>query len=474
VPSITPWRRPAPRLGILAPVPVPRPPIDRLVLLGAAGDLATRHTLPALAHLVADDVLPADLLVVGVGREQLTDESYRALAAQHLADHASGAASVDRLLRRLRWVHADLAQDPDLRTAVGSGPVVAYLALPPAAYAPAVRALGAAGVAAGSRAVVEKPFGQDLATARELTRHLHTVFDESDIFRVDHFLHHQTVQDLLAVRFANPLLAPLWNGRHIERVEITWEETAAVSGRADFYDRTGALRDMVQSHLLQLVALVAMAEPRPGDERSLRDEKVAVLSRVPSLTPAQVATRSARGRYTAGTVGDRRQAGYLEEPGVDRGRSTETHASLVLAVDDPRWHGVPFELRTGKALGAARREIAVHFRSRSGAFLAGGPAVLRLQMSPDRVSLDLQGAGASGLPSVAPLRLEVARPRQSSPASARMLQAVLAGDPTFAVRDDEVEQSWRIVDSVLAGWRTGIPPLEDYPAGSAGPERPRG
>lgn len=448
--------------------------MTRLVVLGAAGDLATRHMLPALAHLVAGDALPPTLDVLGVGREALTDQSYRELAGVRLAQHAPTVSATHRaaLVRRMRYLQADLLAQPDLRAATGTGPIVVYLALPPTAYAPAVRGLAAAGVAAGSRVVVEKPFGQDLASARELTRVLHTVFAEHDVYRVDHFLYHQAVQDLLALRFATPVFEPIWNSEHVERVDITWEETAGVTGRAEFYDGTGALRDMVQSHLLQLMALVAMDAPTGRDERSLRDQKVAVLRSVPTLTAQDVAQRTARGRYTAGTVEGESRRGYGEEPCVDSARDTETYAALELTVDLPRWRGVPFVLRTGKSLGRARRRVDVRFRTVRGAFLPGGPARLRVEMAPDRVVLDVNAAGPPGLPSVAPVRLEAARSRQSWPASARLLRDVLSGDPTLVVRDDEMEESWRIVDSVLAGWRAGLAPVQAYAAGSHGPRLP--
>ena len=441
---------------------------ERLVLLGAAGDLATRHTLPALAALLADGALPPALRVVGVGREPLTDETYRGAAAAQLAEHAAQVDPAARaaLVERLSWLRADVGEQPDLRPALGTAPVIAYLALPPAAYAPAVRALRASGIAPGSRLVVEKPFGEDVSSAHELSRLVHSAFDETDVFRVDHFLHHQVVQDLLALRMSGPPLEPSWNARHVQRVDITWEETADVGARADFYDRTGALRDMVQSHLLQLLAVVAMDLPASIAAGPLRDAKAAVLRSVPSPTAAEVAVTTGRGRYTAGTVGGRAVPAYVDTPGVDPSRETETWAAVRLEVDVPRWRGVPFTLRTGKALGRDRRRIDVRFRATSPGL--PGP-VLSLQMAPDQVVLDLHAAGPSGLPSVVPLRLSTGRAKQPLPASARLLRDVLAGDPTFAVRDDETEHSWRVVDAVLAAWRTGGPAVQAYPAGSDGP-----
>jgi len=449
--------------------------IDRLVVLGAAGDLATRHLLAALSHLARAGGLPADFRILGVDRAALTTDTYRERARGALTAQAPTVGSLDRadLVRRLDYRQADLSQQPDLGSDLGAEPVIAYLALPPSAYPSAVRALSAAGLAPGSRVVIEKPFGEDRTSARELTALLHSLCLERDVFRADHFLHHQSVQDLLALRFANPFFEPMWNCEHLERVEITWEETAGVAGRAGYYDRVGALRDMVQSHLLQLLALVAMDAPATFDEHGLRDAKVAALRRVRSFTADEVATQTARGRYTSGRVQDQPRNGYLDEPGVDPARGTETHACLQVMVVDHRWAGVPFVLRTGKALGRARRRISLHFRASAG-LPSATPAVLTVDMAPDRVWLQLNGAGPPGLPALSSLRLEATRPAQPLPASARLLRDVLAGDPTFAVRDDETEQCWRIVDSVLAGWQTGAPPLQDYAAGSAGPAPPIG
>jgi glucose-6-phosphate 1-dehydrogenase len=448
--------------------------LSELVVLGAVGDLACRHLLPALAHLLAVGILPPKFRVSGVGREALTNETYRDLAARRLAEHAPTVDSALRaaLVQHLNYLQADVEQGPDLRPVLASGPVIAYLALPPAVYAPAVQALKAGGIEAGSRIVVEKPFGENLGSARKLSRLLHTVVPEDSVFRADHFLHHQAVQDIIALRFANPFFEPLWDRDHIERVEITWEEAAGVSGRADFYDRTGALRDMVQSHLLQVLALLAMDGPATLDQRLVRDAKVSVLRSVRSFTAGEVATRTARGRYTAGTLGNLAVGSYRDETGVNLRRGTETYAYVQLAIDTPRWQGVPFILRTGKALGRPCRRVVVVFRDPPGGLLSGEAAMLCVEMAPDRVALKLGTASPSGLPTIEPAWLEASRPRQPLPASARLLRDVLAGDLTRSVRDDEAEECWRITDSVLRTWRTGVPALQSYPAGSSGPTLP--
>ncbi|HKG49521.1 MAG TPA: glucose-6-phosphate dehydrogenase [Actinomycetales bacterium] len=441
--------------------------LSRLVLCGGTGDLATRHLLPALAQLLAAGAAPSALKVAAVGPEPMTTQEYRGLVARSLERHPDvQATAAEDLLNRLEYHPADLLRSPSLAAAVGAGPVIAYLALPPAVYAPAVRALQEAGIHADSRIAVEKPFGQDAPTARALTELLHRTVPERNVFRIDHFLHHQTVHNVLALRLANRLFEPLWRREHVEQVEITWEETGTAAGRGAFYDGTGALRDMVQSHLLQLLALVAMDLPQTLDERGLRDAKVAALRAV------RADGQTVRGRYTAGVVRGRPVGEYLAEPGVVPERATETYTALRLWVDVDRWAGVPFLVRTGKALGEDRRSVVLRFRPPPGSRPDAEGDALRIEMVPDRLALDLQASGPQGLGDLAPVRLVTQPPRPSLPPSARLLQDLLRGDPTLAVRDDEAEQCWRVVDAVLAGWRTGTPPLRDYAAGSAGPVPP--
>lgn len=441
-----------------------------LVVLGAMGDLAIRHLVPALALLLRQGDLPPALRIVGFGLEPVSTQDYRTASMTSLEQNAPELDDADRaaLVRRLEYRCADLSRDPDPSATLPAGPLIAYLALPPGVYAPAVSWLKAAGVAPGSRIVIEKPFGVDLASARELTRQLHTVVEERDVFRVDHFLYHQSVQDLLALRFGGSVFEPLWHREHVESVEITWEETADLAGRAGFYDRSGALRDMVQSHLLQLLALVAMERPATLTEGDLRDEKVAVLRQIPSLDPAQVEAQTARGRYATGAP-SLVERGYADELGVEPSRNTETYACVRLQVDSPRWHGVPFVLRTGKALGRPRRRVCIRFRPHRGSVSSGESQVLRLEMAPDRLALQVPASGPDGLPGMTSVLMEATRARQPLPASARMLRDVMAGRSTFMVRDDEVEECWRIVDAVLDTWRTGVPPLQEYVAGSTGP-----
>ncbi|MDQ4070153.1 MAG: glucose-6-phosphate dehydrogenase [Actinomycetota bacterium] len=448
----------------------------RLVILGATGDLTGRYLLVALAELYAAGSLPADLAIVGVARDPWDTEQFRRHAAERLARHGPrlppGAG--DALTRRLSYVAGDVTDRATLGTAL-EGDVhcaVAYLALPPTVFSPAIEALAAVGLTGGSRIVVEKPFGTDLATATALNALLHRHFPEEAVFRMDHFLGKQTVQNVLGVRFGNRLFEPSWSRHHVAGVDIVWDETVALEGRAGYYDHAGALRDMIQNHLLQLLCLVALERPTALDGKELRDRKVELLRAVRPPAGDEVAARTVRGRYRAGRIGDRRLPDYTEEPGVDPARNTETFAEVTLFVDNDRWRGVPFRLRTGKALAADRREVAVSFQPVPDPVFGveGEPPVNRLlfEMTPDRMVLDLalNGAGDPFCLEPAELTLELA-PQELS-AYARLLVEALEGDPALSIRGDEAEECWRIVEPILAEWERMGPPVE-YDAGSLGP-----
>jgi glucose-6-phosphate 1-dehydrogenase len=294
------------------------------------------------------------------------------------------------------------------------------------------------------------------------------------VFRIDHFLGKQTIQNILGLRFANRVFEPVWHSNHIHKVEIIWDETLALEGRATYYDATGALKDMIQNHLLQLLCLVGMEPPRSLDERDFRDRKVDVLRAVRRLTPEEVAAWTVRGCYSAGRIGPRAIPAYVEEQGVDAQRGTETFAQVTLMIDNWRWAGVPFSLRSGKALRNERREIAIHFKPVPHlAFeqdAAPWPNVLRLQLDPDRVSLGVNINGPGDPFTLERVELDVTLAPQTPPAYGRLLLDVLRGDPTLFVRDDEAEELWRIVEPILAGWAEKGVPLLEYPAGSDGPE----
>ena len=449
----------------------------RLVILGATGDLTGRYLLVALAELAAEGLLPDDLAIVGVAREPWDDSTFRDHASRRLARHAPDlpAAALEGLVERLSYVAGDVTDPARLAAAFGSdtGRSLAYLALPPSVFAPAIEALAAIGCPSGSRIVVEKPFGTDLASARALNELLHRHFPEEAVFRMDHFLGKQTVQNILGVRFANPLFQPAWNREHVVGVDIVWDETVALEGRAGYYDRTGALRDMIQNHLLQLLCLVAMEKPHALNEKELRDKKVELLRKVRRPAPAEVAAQSTRARYAAGAIGDRLLPDYAEEEGVDPALETETFAEVTLFVDNDRWQGVPFRLRTGKALATDRREITIRFRPAADP-LFGHEGIrpvnqLVLLMNPDRMVLDLALNGAGDPFCLEPAKLALTLAPQDLSAYARLLVEALEGDPALAIRGDEAEECWRIVEPIVAEWEKGIPELLSYPAGSAGP-----
>ncbi|MDQ3349507.1 MAG: glucose-6-phosphate dehydrogenase [Acidobacteriota bacterium] len=449
------------------------------VIFGASGDLTTRYLLPAFAELWEHGKLPDGFHIQGVAPEEMDDETFRRHVAVRTRAYGRPALP-DAFIGMLHYVPGDVTNPTEVQQILRTleRPLMAYLAIPPALFLPAVDALAAAGADTVSHVVVEKPFGTDLPSACALNARLHKTFAERAVFRMDHFLGHQTVQNIIGLRFANRLFEPVWNAQHIERVEIVWDETITAAGRAGFYDQTGALRDMLQNHLLQLLALVAMEPPHSLDERVFRNRKADVLAAVPTLTPEEVVRHTVRGRYGPGHIDGRPVPGYLEEAGVDPERQTETYAEVTLTIDNWRWAGVPFTLRSGKALGTRRRSIAVQFKCVPHlAFLQNPsvpPNVLELGLQPDRVTLHANVNGAGDRLILEPIALEHTLPAQDLSAYARLLLDVLNGDPSLAIRDDEIEESWRIVTPILSAWADGSVPLVEYPAGSGGPGRSPG
>jgi glucose-6-phosphate 1-dehydrogenase len=443
------------------------------VILGGTGDLTGRLLLPGLAELVDAGEL-AGVDVVAVSQEDWSDDEYRTWARDRLAEHAAHVPeeSRDRIVARLGYRHGDVTVAADLRAALeraGGVPVV-YLALPNTVFLPTLEALAEVGVPEGAVVAVEKPFGRNLADARRLNAVLHRLVPEESIFRTDHFLAMQTVLNILGLRFANRIFEPLWNAVHIERVDIVFDETLGLEGRAGYYDRAGALEDMLQNHLLQMLALVAMEPPTAIDARSLAARKADVLRAVRS--PTDMARDTVRGRYTAGTVAGRALPAYTAEDGVEPDRETETFAEYTVTIDNWRWAGVPFRLRSGKALGADRHEIVLRFRPVP--HLAFGneeqePDVLRLQLDPDGIALQINLNGSGNPFDLERHSLEVALPAPRFSAYGLLLQEMLDGSSTLSISDVEAEESWRIVQPVLASWAAGEVPLREYPAGSDGP-----
>ncbi|WP_316741833.1 glucose-6-phosphate dehydrogenase [Streptomyces sp. MK7] len=462
--------------------------IDRLAVFGATGDLTARYLLPALAALRAAGHLHGGFRLTGASREDWDGNQYRAWVTEQLDRHGAFCRADARraVAASAHYRQADVTDPSDVAAVVaGDDPVAVYLALPPALFPHMVTALHDAGLPLGSRIVLEKPFGEDLASARELNLLLAGLVPEQAVFRVDHFLAMTTVQNVLGSRLANRVLEPLWNSTHIAEVEIVWDETLALEGRAGYYDGVGALKDMVQNHLLQLLCLVAMEPPITLGERDLRDRKVDVLRSVRLLTDYDIAHRTRRARYLSGRPGDHTVPAYVDEEGVNPRRHTETFAEVELELDSWRWSGTTFRLRSGKALGQDRKEVAVRFRSvphlpfgHEGEAL---PNVLRFGLEPEDMTLDMTGIG-SRAQALTPLSLTAQMEPPALPAYGRLLLDVMRGDPALSIRGDEAEEAWRVLTPVLDAWERDLVPLREYPAGSDGPpprplegeQRPRG
>jgi glucose-6-phosphate 1-dehydrogenase len=447
------------------------------VIFGAAGDLTSRYLMPALVHVIKAGHLDPDVSILGVSRQDWTTDQFRRHIADRLAQHAAGAdpEAVANLIDRLDYRSADVTDRAALSSIFDQvkGPAISYLALPPSLFIPTVETLADLDLPRGSRIVVEKPFGTDLESAQQLNRLLHDSFDEDAVFRVDHFLMKQTIQNILGLRFANRIFEMLWNRDHIERIEITWDETVALESRASYYDRSGALRDMIQNHLLQLLTLVGMEPPISVNARDLRDRKVDVLRAIRRYSPDEVERFTHRARYTAGQVGETSLPNYADEDGVDPDRRTETFAQVTFQIDNWRWSGVPFVVRTGKAMAADRHEIVIHFRPVPHLAFEQAPPppnVFRFHLNPDRMALGVNINGPGDPFDLEHIELKTDCCRQELPAYARLLIDVLEGDTMLSIRDDEAEESWRIVEPILHAWSGGRVPLREYPAGSTGPD----
>ncbi|HEX2716881.1 MAG TPA: glucose-6-phosphate dehydrogenase [Gemmatimonadaceae bacterium] len=484
------------------------------VLVGALGDLARRKLYPALYGLACDGLLGRRFTIVGIGRESHTDASFVAAATEALtADGAGGHvdASVARtLFAGARYVRGDL-MDPATYVALGEALRAVerdvdvhqrnrlfYLAIPPSLFLRTVEQLSESGLAPRTRTVeamntdgwarlvIEKPFGRDLSSARALNIALLSRFAEPQLYRIDHYLGKETVQNLLAFRFANSIFEPLWNRGAIAHVEITAAETVGVEGRGGYYEEAGVLRDMFQSHLIQLLALTAMEAPAAMDADAVRDEKVKVLRAVRRVGPADVARDVVLAQYEAGRLGEAAVPAYRGELSVGHESRTPTYAAVRFAIDDWRWEGVPFYVRSGKRLAARTSEIVVGFRRppsylwppETRATMVPNELVIRLQ--PDEgIALRFQakrpGAALALTPELelAPVRMRFtyqdAFGGEPSPAYETLLLDAMIGDATLFARSDEVEEAWAIVDTLTSAADRGKLPLERYAAGSAGP-----
>ncbi len=479
---------------------LPEPAI--LIIFGVTGDLARRKLMPALYNLARENLLPARFAVVGFARSDWNDGKLRAEMrraveafsrtpllgpvweefAQHLYyfrshyDDAEGFRRLDECLQEL-----------DARYNI-PGNRLHYVATPPVVFQQIIRHIGLVGLnrprTPGSwvRVVIEKPFGTDLASARQLNASVGQVFSEDQVFRIDHYLGKETVQNLLAFRFANSIYEPLWNQKYIDHVQITVAESVGIETRAGFYDQTGALRDMVQNHMMQLLSLMAMEPPVALEANAVRDEKVKVLRAIKRLAPADVSKAVVRGQYGPGAIHGQPVPGYRQEPGVHPNSTTETYVAMKLEIDNWRWAGVPFYLRTGKRLPKKISEIAVYFRTPPQLLFERGEFdhafttnVLSIQIQPNEgISLTFNakvpGSEMRIRPVVMDFRYGSSFGLSTPEAYERLLLDAWQGDATLFIRADEVEESWRLLTPVLETWQRMPPPdFPNYPAGTWGP-----
>jgi glucose-6-phosphate 1-dehydrogenase len=470
-----------------------------LVIFGATGDLAHRKLLPALYNLAHEGALPERFEMIGVARRGQQDEDFQDMARQSIERFSRRHPDpqvLDGLIADMRYVPGAFDDDEvynqidrvlrefDERAGQPLNRVF-YLSTAPQFFPVISGKLGHAGLAhcedAETRIVIEKPFGYDLASARQLNSRVLEVFDESQVFRIDHYLGKETVQNLMAMRFANALFEPVWNRNFIDHVQITAAEDLGIGGRAGYYEGAGALRDLVQNHMMQLLALLTMEPPTSFDADRVRDEKLKVLEAIVPPPPEDVPNMTVRAQYGSGTVGGKRVAGYLDEEGVNPQSRTETYAALRLHISNWRWAGVPFYLRTGKQLARKVTEIVVtlkpvpHLAFQSIGSVGVLPNQIILTVQPDEgVSVSLGAKIPGPRMRIRPVNMEfrygTSFLSESPEAYERLILDAMRGDATLFTRGDEIIALWGIIDPILRAWHEDTTsPIAQYPAGSAGP-----
>ena len=467
---------------------IPVTPFD-LVVFGAAGDLSLRKLIPSLFHRWRDQQIPSESKIIGVSRTAMSSDEFRTLAVESFCKFHPKEVIDDsewaRFSELLHYCELDAVNDnadwsglKALLDGAGEKQRVYYLALPPALYGKVSANIVGAGLkSADTHIVLEKPIGKDLASACEINEAVGAVFDEKSIFRIDHYLGKETVQNLIVLRFMNSLFEPVWNSNAIDHVEITVAESIGVGGRAGYYDTAGALRDMVQNHLLQLLCLVAMEPPLDLEPDTVRDEKIKVLRALRPITPKNVRDATVRGQYGKGASDGEAVPGYLDELGKQS--NTETFVAIKANIDNWRWKGVPFYLRTGKRMAERYSEIIIQFKEVAHALIKDGgalqPTRMVIRLQPDegvKLLLVTKDPGPGGMRlRYVPLNLSYAEHFEARYPDAyeRLLMAVVRGDLALFMRRDEVESAWQWVDGVLEAWKVDETPAHTYAAGTDGP-----
>ncbi|MDQ2622522.1 MAG: glucose-6-phosphate dehydrogenase [Actinomycetota bacterium] len=453
-------------------------PDDRqtLLILGASGDLTSRLLLPGLGDLLASEDRD-DLLLVGSGTDDWDDRRWRKVVSDSFPNAGTGSGRPEKVAAGAIYVTADVTRADDLKNVLGRcrGQITVYFALPPAVTIKACEALAGIDLPDDMRLVMEKPFGTDAESAEALNRLVTDLVPERQVFRVDHFLGMSTVLNIVGLRFANRVLEPLFSSDHVESVEIIWDEDLGLEGRAGYYDWAGAMVDMIQSHLLEVLALMSMEAPASMGARDFRDSTSQVLraTRIWEDDPEKFTRRA---RYTAGSLDGRELPDYAAEDGVDPARKTETFAELVLAIDNWRWSGVPFRVRSGKAIGSPGKQAVVTFRepqwTPEGLGGTERPDQLRIGLGfgADELHLDLNINGPGHPLELDPVTMTAGFGAGDLHEYGQVLRKALEGDPLISVRGDTAVECWRIIEPVRKAWAEDRVPLGEYTAGSDGPE----
>jgi len=467
-----------------------------LVIFGASGDLTQRKLVPAVYNLLLDGLLPEEFAVVGAARRELSDEAFTEDMRQGVEAHSRQSLDQEgwqKVAARTSYVplgkdasgYRRLAEHLDgVDRELGSGGNrLFYLSIPPSAIPAVIHGLKEAGLnrpgqgGSWARIIVEKPIGHDLESALELNREVNSAFDERDVFRIDHYLGKETVQNLLVFRFANAIFEPLWNQKYVDHVQITVAESLGVEGRGDYYEEAGATRDMVQNHLFQLLCLTAMEPPVSLAPDAIRDEKVKVLQALRPVEPSRVADTTVRAQYAAGVIDGKEVVGYKDESGVSPDSRTETYVALGVHIDNWRWAGIPFYLRAGKRLNSRLTEVALRFKDVPHRLFRNDPLTpntLALRIQPDEgmmLTFDVKVPGTQ--PRIKPVDMDflyhTVFGQQPPEAYERLLLDAMHGDSTLFIRRDEVEASWAYIDRLQENWAADDDPLPEYTAGSWGP-----